>query len=258
MEKLKERFLKFRYNGILAIVLIFIVIALIVFIERSGISVNYTKRVLDYLPKEKIVTKERAQINSQKNTVLLYNSLSASSSNALEEFKFIFTDMKVGYELIDLSMEQFPDLNKYKIAVVLTEDLTVFGDNVFTLCDWVYDGGSTLFAVSLSKSVYTTSMPSGASITQPSITQAQTSRSTPIISTFQAQVLQLPLQASVILFRGLITPTIWVRLPISGVIFTDNQAQSIPRIEMRNLRLSHLPRFIVISLIALSRLLSNM
>ncbi|MBE7014826.1 MAG: DUF2194 domain-containing protein [Ruminococcaceae bacterium] len=156
MEKLKERFLKFRYNGILAIVLIFIVIALIVFIERSGISVNYTKRVLDYLPKEKIVTKEKAQINSQKNTVLLYNSLSASSSNALEEFKVIFTDMKVGYELIDLSSEPFPDLNNYKIAVVLTEDLTVFEDNVFTLCDWVYDGGSTLFAVSLSKSVYTT------------------------------------------------------------------------------------------------------
>ena len=38
---LKERFLKFRYRGMLVVTLVFALITAILFIERSGISYNY-------------------------------------------------------------------------------------------------------------------------------------------------------------------------------------------------------------------------
>ncbi len=154
MERLKERFLKFRFNGMLVVTFIFALIALVLFVERSGINYNYAKAQLDFMPKENIVTKAKANEALKKNTVILWDSSQDDSAEAIEEFEIIFSDMKVGYTAVDLSKKSFPDLDNYDTAVVLMSDLTAVGQDVITLRDWVYDGGNVQFAMTLQKSIY--------------------------------------------------------------------------------------------------------
>lgn len=154
MERLKERFLKFRFNGMLVVTFIFALIALVLFVERSGINYNYAKAQLDFMPKENIVTKAKANEALKKNTVILWDSSQVDSVGAMEEFEIIFSDMKVGYTAVDLSKKSFPNLDNYDTAVVLMSDLTAVGQDVITLRDWVYDGGNVQFAMTLQKSIY--------------------------------------------------------------------------------------------------------
>ena len=95
MAKLKERFLHFRYKGIICIVLVFSLIAAILFVERSGIQVNYQKVSLDAIPEDTVITKATAFKKSPKNTLLLFNSAKENSMQTYEQFQAIFEDMKV-------------------------------------------------------------------------------------------------------------------------------------------------------------------
>ncbi len=155
MEGLKERILKFRFSGMLAVILIFALIAGVLFVERSGIQYNYDKPDLSFLPEEHIVTKTEANRALGKHTVVLWDRQQPDSINAMEEFSVILSDMKVGYDAVDLSQSPFPDLNAYDTAVILISNLTPFGQNVITLTDWIYDGGKVQFALTLQKNIYT-------------------------------------------------------------------------------------------------------
>ncbi|MBR2471374.1 MAG: DUF2194 domain-containing protein, partial [Clostridia bacterium] len=137
LKAFKERFLKFRFNGMIAVILVFALISLVLFLERSGISYNYDKPDLAFLPQENIVTKTKANANLKKSTLVLWDSMQPDSVNAMEEFAVILADMKVGYEAVDLSQTPFPDINEYRVAVVLMSDLSPMGQNVIALNDWI-------------------------------------------------------------------------------------------------------------------------
>ena len=57
---LKAKWNNFRFKGILAIALVFALIAAVLLVELSGVRFRYTQKTLDLLPKEKIVTKVQA------------------------------------------------------------------------------------------------------------------------------------------------------------------------------------------------------
>lgn len=154
MEELREKFLNFRYKGIIAVVLVFAMISAILFLERSGIRFNYEKRRLDLLPADRVVTKAEASAALEKNTLVLYDSSREACTLAYRQFEVILTDMKIGYELVDLSAAAAYNFNNYEVVVVLLYDLTPLGENVLTLCDWVYGGGSVLFPMTLEKNIY--------------------------------------------------------------------------------------------------------
>lgn len=165
MEELIKKYRKFRYKGILGVTLVFVIISCILFVERSGIQYNYESRQLDFLPKEKIITKAEAAKKSQKETLILWDSQKKDSTFAWEQFKIMFADMKVGYDAYDLSTAEFPDVSKYKKAVVVMSDLTPVGKHVLRLCDWVHDGGSLMFAMSLEKNPYSAAIETKLGIT---------------------------------------------------------------------------------------------
>ena len=154
MGRVKEMYLNFRYKGILAIILIFAIISVILFTERSGIQYNYEKNELDFLPAEKIITKDEAFQMASRDTLLLYSSNSKSSAYAIDEFRTIFKDMKVGYDEVDLSVGVMPDISKYDVVVPVMSDLSPIGESIISLCDWVYSGGNVLLPLSLQKNAY--------------------------------------------------------------------------------------------------------
>ena len=156
MEKLKERYLQFNFKGIIAVTLIFALIAAILFVERSGIQVNYEQKVLDFLPEAQIITKAEACEGLEKKTLVLYDSSEADSVSCFEQFSVMFMDMKIGYEPVDVSTATVTDFSSYEIVVVLVSDLSPLGEGLITLCDWVHEGGNALFALTLQKTPYTT------------------------------------------------------------------------------------------------------
>ncbi len=144
----------FRYKGILAIVLVFALMAAILFVELSGVQFNYTEKSLEFLPDNKIVTKEAACSTLEKNTLVLWNSKSEEAEDVFKSFTVIFDDMKVGRDTVDLSCQSMPDLNNYSVAVVLMTDLSPIGQRIIELCDWVYNGGQVMFGLMPEKNAY--------------------------------------------------------------------------------------------------------
>ena len=71
------------------------------------------------------------------------------------QFEQIFKDMKVGTDLVDVNHESIPDdLSDYETVVVLLSDLSPLKENVLKISDWVKEGGSAMFALTLQKDTY--------------------------------------------------------------------------------------------------------
>lgn len=158
MGKIKRFFTEFRFKGVLAIAFVFCLMAVILFIELTGVQFNYIDHVLTLLPAEQIVTKENACLNLDVDTLLLWDSSNSYSSNSLEQFTVILEDMKVGYDITDLSVSDLPNLRNYDICIVLLADLTPLNQQVTDLCQWVYEGGNAMFPLSLEQNAYSASL----------------------------------------------------------------------------------------------------
>lgn len=158
MGKLKEKWNAFRFKGILAITLVFTLIAAILLVELSGIRFRYAQKDLTLLPKEQIVTKVQACAKLEKDTLLLHSSQDPSSVVAYEHFDLILKDMKIGTTFVDLSLEEVPDFSDYSIVIVMLSDLSHLGEDVITLCDWVYQGGNVLFPLTLEENAYSSAI----------------------------------------------------------------------------------------------------
>ncbi len=158
MGKLREKFNNFRFKGVLAIAMVFSLIAAILFIELSGVRFNYSAQSLEPLPKENIVTKAKACSSLESDTLLLYSSENEPSVFALEQFEVILTDMKVGTKYVNLKDEQIPELSGFKNVIILFSDLSFVGEKIIDICNWVYEGGSVLFPLTLDKNAYSSAI----------------------------------------------------------------------------------------------------
>ena len=153
---MKERWNRLRCKGLLGVWAVFLLMALILFAERSGIKVMISHAELDYLPTDEVKTGKQVMDTIPHTCLLLYNPGDESGMQAKEQFPQILEDMKVGFREEDVSSEPMPDLDDFKTVIVTMADLSVLGENVLTLSDWVHDGGRVMFAMSLQKEIYST------------------------------------------------------------------------------------------------------
>ena len=154
MEKLKRNIGGFRFKGIVIVALIFAVIGVICFVERSGISYNYQHRSIGYMPNDKTLTKQSAWEDIPKTDLLLWNSDSVESVIAYREFEVTYKDMKIGYIPVDLAKEEVPSFDGFEAITILLVDLEPMGDKVLDIADFVREGGGAYFALTLRKNLY--------------------------------------------------------------------------------------------------------
>lgn len=172
MERINKRFSPFDSRGLIVITLVFAVIAIILFMERSGIRYQYNNPSLDYLNTSQQVSKAQALADCEKNCLMLYQSDDPSSMEAFNEFENILADMKVGYDALDLSNEPAYSFDGYSNAVLLLNNLSVLGDQLLSLDEWVYNGGHALFPLTLAKETYFSVMESKFGIAESSYNYA--------------------------------------------------------------------------------------
>lgn len=159
MGRLKAVLNSFRFKGTLVIVLVFALIAAILFVELSGVRANYTQKQLDLLPADRVVTKAAACAALTEDTLLLYSSEDAASAAAYDQFAVILADMKRGTRAVNLAVEPMPALEPYAVVVVLFSDLSHVGDKLIDLCNWVRDaGGGVYFPLTIEKNAYSSAI----------------------------------------------------------------------------------------------------
>lgn len=86
----------------LVILGVFLMIAVFLFAERSGIQYTEKNRKVAYLSQEEVVTEQMAAKSLPKTCLVLRNSEDEASVAAWEQFQQIFKDMKVGTDVVDL------------------------------------------------------------------------------------------------------------------------------------------------------------
>lgn len=155
MGNLKAKFENFRFKGTLVIVLVFALIAAILFVELSGVQVQYNQKTLELLKKEQVVTKTAAYNSLKKDVLLLYSSENPVSASAYMQFEVMLEDMKLGANMVDLSVGEIPDFADYGIVIVLFSDLSHIGQKLMDLCRWVHDdGGNVYFPLTIDQNPY--------------------------------------------------------------------------------------------------------
>lgn len=154
MGKLRNVVRHFQFKGILVITFIFALMAAILWVELTGVQINYATKTLTLLPKEAVKTKEEALSDVRVDTLLLWDSENSYSVEALEQFDVILMDMKVGCEKADVQKKSAFDFSKYNVVIVLLSDLSPMGEDIVPLCEWVYDGGNVLFPLTMESNPY--------------------------------------------------------------------------------------------------------
>lgn len=158
MERVKSFFNKFRFKGIFVITVVFAAMALVLFVELTGVQINYSTKKFDLLKKEQIVTRDEACQELDVTTLLLWDSSDKYSSESVGDIEMILKDMKVGHILWDMSEKELPSLDNIQIVVACIADFTIMGDQITTLCDWVYKGGDVMFPLTLEQNAYASSI----------------------------------------------------------------------------------------------------
>ncbi|MBB5262974.1 hypothetical protein HNP82_000068 [Catenibacillus scindens] len=153
-DKKLQRWKAFHYKGLVGIFCVFAGIGVILFAERSGIRYSSAQISSAYIPVDESLAAREVYETVDKDCLVLMDSENASSMLAVEQFQRILLDMKVGYEMVDVQSGQSWDYDDYETLVVLMSDLSLLGEEVLAMADWVEDGGSALFALTLQKEPY--------------------------------------------------------------------------------------------------------
>ncbi|MBQ7328681.1 MAG: DUF2194 domain-containing protein [Oscillospiraceae bacterium] len=140
------------------IALVFALIAAILFVELSGVQVNFTQKQLDLLPKEQVVTKTAAYNAVKQETLLLYSTADKASSDAYGQFEVILSDMKWGTKAVNLAKTAIPSLANYKVVIILFSDLSYVGDRIIDICRWVQEGGNVYFPLTIDQNAYSSAI----------------------------------------------------------------------------------------------------
>lgn len=153
VRRLKE-IRNFQFKGILVILGCFLMMAVILLAERTGVHYQEKKRQISYIDRDRIVTEKEVVSSLKKSCLVLMDSSQEESIQAWTQFRQIFMDMRVGTEVVDLQKQTLPDLEPYETVTVLLTSLEPLKENILDICSWVKEGGSVLFALTLQKETY--------------------------------------------------------------------------------------------------------
>lgn len=145
-KKQRDRF--FRMYPILGC---FLVLAIFMFAVCSGIKYDEADSDKSYIAMNTTEGGDETEVaKEKKDCLLITDSRQENSNEGLKQFRQIFKDMKVDYDMIDIKDQIPSDFNSYKTVVLTLSELSPMGEKVLDLSDWVKAGGKVLFSQTLS------------------------------------------------------------------------------------------------------------
>ena len=135
------------------VLLAFLVLAIILFIERNGVAYRVSAR-LTYLDADQVMTTQQAIAGSKAACLLVVDSSNPASVDTEENMKQILLDMRLAYDTVDLHTSPLPDLTPYSRLIYTCPQLDTLGESLLELNTWVQNGGNAMFAQTLEKTAY--------------------------------------------------------------------------------------------------------
>lgn len=129
----------------------FFAMFLLLLIERVGILYKGSNESVTLLPTDNVV--HMKELPREKKCLLIINKDDATSNLIYPQYVQILTDMRVGFDTIDISEVK---INKwqlsgngtnYETVVIATSDYSAIGEDILVLTDWVKEGGRLLVGV---------------------------------------------------------------------------------------------------------------
>ncbi|SEF97049.1 hypothetical protein SAMN02910276_01531 [Butyrivibrio sp. Su6] len=142
---------KKRFNVLTNVAIGFFAMFLLLLIERVGILYKGSNESVTLLPTDNVV--HMKELPREKKCLLIINKDDATSKLIYPQYVQILTDMRVGFDTIDISEVK---INKwqlsgngtnYETVVIATSDYSAIGEDILVLTDWVKEGGRLLVGV---------------------------------------------------------------------------------------------------------------
>ena len=125
--------------------LVLLCLSLIIVRERIGVKVDEATGVdaKKYDARLYEVSDEAfsSVVEMKTECLVINNSEDFQCEPIWEQLQVVLSDMRVGYDVVDLSKEALPDLSFYDKVVLNISDLSALKNDIVTLCDWVKAGG---------------------------------------------------------------------------------------------------------------------
>lgn len=157
MKRLRTWFERFRWQKLVLVWAVFLLIGVVLFAERSGVQYSGTHFRLELLEPEEVLTKEEALRGQPVTCLLICDTSQDGVAGAKEEFDQILQDMKVAAQTVDLAKtrpEALPDFAAYQTVVILMPNLDGLEQRLIDLMEWVEEGGNALFAMAPVRTSY--------------------------------------------------------------------------------------------------------
>ena len=141
-----------RFYVLVNVALGFLALFLLLLVERIGILYQDSASKVSLLPADNVVRMK--ELPAQKKCLLIEDKNNETSCIISPHYEQILTDMRVGYDSIDLSEKHLSeiDLSLYKTAVFDSNDFSVLGEDIFLLSEWVKAGGRLLIGITPTRS----------------------------------------------------------------------------------------------------------
>lgn len=121
----------------------FLALGFVLTAERANVRYQAYEARLEILESGAFTAGE--QEARRPDSLLIYHNGNEVSAYIREEFSQVLRGMKISYDEADLSVSRELHLEHYDKISIALNDLSLLGDTIFDLLDWVRDGGSLLF-----------------------------------------------------------------------------------------------------------------
>lgn len=146
-----------KFSVLLFPLLVLLILAVLIFAQRVGISYTIGELELPKVPDE-VVTARLSVDKLEKECLLIYDSSQISPDYDIgvyhDEMQAILEQLRVGYTNLDLGTQAVPaDLSVYKTIVVTIPNIDKLSDDIDRIMAFVTDGGSLMFMCTVDPSV---------------------------------------------------------------------------------------------------------
>ncbi len=121
----------------------FLALGFVLTAERANVRYQAYEARLEILESGAFAAGE--QEARRPDSLLIYHNGNEVSAYIREEFSQVLDGMKISYDEADLAVSRELHPEHYDKISIALNDLSLLGDTIFDLLDWVRDGGSLLF-----------------------------------------------------------------------------------------------------------------
>jgi hypothetical protein len=135
---------EFGLKEIMVPVIFLTAVAVFLLFERIGLTHTVNEHTMQYLPEHLAATKIDIK-HLEKECMILTDSGDVYSNVFLGNMEYLLDTISVGYDVVDIATESFPNLAPYQTVVCTFPNFDVPGPAIFDLVDWVNEGGQVFF-----------------------------------------------------------------------------------------------------------------